>query len=100
MPANSNRLIQFWKELKRRKVISVIPVYAVAAFVILQVADMVREPLHLPPWTMSLLIIILSVGFIVAVILAWAYDISPKGIDKTGSVEEVVEQKGDQLFIR
>lgn len=98
MSDKSNKLIQFWKELKRRKVVSVIPVYAVTAFVVLQVVDMVREPLNLPPWTMPFLIIFLSVGFIVAVILAWAYDITPKGIDKTKSVEEVIEQKGDRLF--
>jgi adenylate cyclase len=99
MPDKPNKFIQFWKELKRRKVVSVIPVYAVAAFVVLQVVDMVREPLNLPPWTMPFLIIFLSVGFIVAVILAWAYDITPKGIDKTKSIEKVIEQKEDLLFV-
>jgi adenylate cyclase len=99
MPDKSNKFNQFWKELKRRRVISVIPVYAVAAFVVLQLADMIKEPLHLPPWTMPLLIIFLSVGFIVAVILAWAYDITPKGIEKTESKEKVIEQKEDLLFL-
>ena len=84
---------RFWQELKRRKVVRVIPVYAVAAFVILQVADIVREPLSLPSWTMPFLIVLLSTGFILAVILAWVYELTPKGIDKTKPIEKVVEQK-------
>jgi len=84
---------RFWQELKRRKVARVIPVYAVAAFVILQVADIVREPLSLPSWTMPFLIVLLSTGFILAVILVWVYELTPKGIDKTKPIEKVVEQK-------
>jgi len=93
MSESPNKLIKFWQELKRRKVVRVIPVYAVAAFVILQVADMVREPLNLPSWTMPFLIVLLSTGFILAVILAWVYELTPKGIDKTKPIENFVEQK-------
>jgi TolB-like protein/Flp pilus assembly protein TadD len=87
MPGNSNRLFQFWQEMRRRKVVRVIPVYAAAAFVILQVADMTSGPLNLPEWTLPFLIVLLIIGFIVAVILSWAYDITPKGIEKTKPIE-------------
>lgn len=95
----SNNFDRFWKELRRRKVIRVIPVYAVAAFVILQVASMIIEPLHLPGWTMPLLIILISAGFILTVILAWAYDITSQGIDKTKPIEKIAEPKVDHVTV-
>jgi len=93
MAQKTNSFERFWKELKRRKVIRVIPVYAVAAFVILQVVSMIVDPLHLPGWTMPLLIVFLIAGFILAVILAWAYEITSSGIEKTKPVERISEQK-------
>ena len=75
----------FWNELKRRKVIRVVTVYAAAAFVILELADIVTNPLGLPDWTLNLIIILLVVGFILAVILSWVYDVTPQGIERTGS---------------
>lgn len=92
MAQKTNSFKRFWKELKRRKVIRVIPVYAVAAFVIMQVVSMIIDPLHLPGWTMPLLIVLLVAGFIVAVILAWAYEITPSGVEKTKPVEKVIEK--------
>jgi hypothetical protein len=54
MPENPNKLTQFWRELKRRRVIHVIIVYATSAFVILELVNNVFEPLQLPDWTASL----------------------------------------------
>jgi len=74
-----NKLSQFWQELKRRRVIQVITVYAGAAFVIIELVNNVTEPLRLPEWTPTLVIILLLVGFPIAVILSWIYDIHPEG---------------------
>ena len=74
-----NKLSRFWQELKRRKVVHVITVYAGAAFVILSLVDMIREPFDLPDWSFKLVVVILSVGLIIAVILSWIYDIHPEG---------------------
>ena len=74
-----NRLSHFWQELRRRKVIRVITVYAAAAFVILQLIEILAPSLRLPEWTMNLVLVILIVGFIIAVILSWIYDIHPEG---------------------
>jgi len=79
MPTNPNRLSQFWQELKRRKVVRVITVYAAAAFVILELVSIIVEPLKLPEWTLPMIIVLLCVGFIIAVILSWIYDIHPEG---------------------
>ncbi len=69
----------FFRELKRRKVVRVISVYAAAAFVILELMSIVVEPLQLPGWTLSLVIVLLVIGFIIAVILSWIYDAHPEG---------------------
>jgi len=84
-----NKISRFWQELKRRNVFRVITVYAGAAFVILELVDMVREPFELPNWSFKLVIVILSIGFIIAVILSWVYDIHPEGgVVKTEPVDQ------------
>jgi len=85
-----NKLSQFWQELKRRNVVRVITVYAGAAFVILELVDIVAEPLKLPSWLLPVVIVLLSVGFIIAVILSWIYDVHPEGgMVKTEKIDKV-----------
>jgi len=90
MPESPNKLSQFWQELKRRKVVRVITVYAAAAFVILELVSIIAEPLKLPDWFLPMVIVLLCIGFIIAVIFSWIYDVHPEGgIVKTESVEKV-----------
>ena len=89
MAQKTNSFERFWKELKRRKVVHVITVYAATAFVILQLVDMVAEPLRLPDWTKALVIVLLCIGFIIAIFLSWIYDITPAGVKKTKPVSAV-----------
>jgi hypothetical protein len=89
MSGNPNSLFKFWQELKRRKVVRVITVYAAAAFVILELTDIVAPSLGLPGWTLNFIIILLCVGFIITVIFSWIYDIHPEGgIIKTKPVHQ------------
>jgi TolB-like protein len=74
-----SRLSQFWQELKRRNVVRVITVYAASAFVVLELVDILAPSLGLPDWTLNLVLILLIVGFVIAVILSWVYDIHPEG---------------------
>jgi adenylate cyclase len=67
-------------ELRRREVYPVIAAYAIVAWVVLQVGEVTFEPLGLPGWAMTVLIIVAVAGFPVAVVLAWVYDITPHGI--------------------
>jgi len=87
MASGPNRIARFWQELKRRKVIQVIIVYASAAFVIIELVNNVFEPLRLPDWTPTLVIVFLAIGFPLAIIFSWIFDISLKGIVKTESFE-------------
>jgi len=89
MPEQSNNPFNFWQELKRRKVIRVIPVYAAAAFVLLELVDIIAEPFGLPDWTMKMVVFLLSVGFIISIILSWVYDITPEGVQKTKHANQV-----------
>jgi TolB-like protein len=86
MAQKSTSINRFWKELKRRKTIRVITVYAAVAFIILQLVDIISKPLQLPEWTLTLVIVLLCVGFIIATLLSWIYDITPAGVKKTKSI--------------
>jgi len=93
MPTHYSRIIQFWQELKRRKVLHVITVYAASAFVILELVDILAPSLGLPDWTLNLVLLLLCVGFVIAVILSWIYDIQPEGgIVKTESAHGTPEK--------
>ena len=75
-----NPLNRFLAELKSRRVPRVLLAYLVASFVLLQVADLMVEPLGLPGWTMTMLIVVLGLGLVLAAVLAWAFDVTPDGI--------------------
>ena len=85
----ANKLIQFWSDLKRRRVIRVIPVYAAASFVILELVDILAEPLGLPGLTINFVLVLLCIGFVISIILSWVYDITPEGIQKTKPARQV-----------
>ena len=85
MPQQS-RFSVFITELKRRRVFRVAAVYGGVAFVLFQVIDSIFEPLHIPQWIGSLIIVLLLVGFPLAVGLAWVFDITPEGIVRTDRI--------------
>jgi TolB-like protein len=92
MAQKSNNLERFWQELKRRKVIRITTVYAAAAFIILQLVDIIAQPLQLPSWTLTFMIILLCAGFIIAVLLTWIYDLTPDGVLKTKPANDVKDK--------
>ncbi len=89
MPGDPNKLARFWKELKRRRVIHVTIVYATASFVIIELVGNVYVTLNLPEWTPALILIILGIGFPIALIFSWIFDVSLGGIEKTKPSKEV-----------
>jgi adenylate cyclase len=76
----------FIDELRRRKVIRVGIAYLVVAWVVLQLADVIFPAMRLPDWTISLILGILVVGFPLALVLSWVFDIRATGIEKTASM--------------
>lgn len=71
---------KLFEELKRRKVFKVGAVYAVVAWVLIQVADTVLPALQMPQWTVSFVTVLFFLGFPIAIVLAWAYEVTPTGI--------------------
>lgn len=79
--------MSFFEELKRRNVFRVGAAYAVAAWVLLQVLDVVGEILELPQWGGKLILAVLVVGFAMALIFAWAYELTPEGVKRESEVD-------------
>lgn len=85
-------------ELSRRKVLRTVGAYAVAVFVILQLMDAAVEPLRLPDWLPTLVVIVLILGFPLVFVLAWQLDITPEGIKKTRTAGLLTGTQNTLLF--
>ncbi len=81
-PPNYQR---FLAELKRRRVFRVMAVYGIVGFVLLQIVDLAVPALLLPEWTYRLVALILLIGFPVAVVIAWALELTPEGVRRTAA---------------
>jgi TolB-like protein/Flp pilus assembly protein TadD len=73
----------FFEEVQRRKVYRVAAAYIIAAGFIIQIGSAVFPAWELPNWAFRLLVVLLLAGFPIALILAWAYDVTPQGIRAT-----------------
>ena len=80
-------MLRFFEELKRRRVFRVLIAYLVAAWLLVQVADVLSSILELPDWAPKLVLFLLAIGLVPALILAWAYELTPDGIKRDGDVE-------------
>ena len=79
---------RFVAELRRRNVFRVAAAYLVVGWVLIQVVSLISEPLGLPDWTDTFFIVLLGVGFPVALLLAWAFEMTPEGMKLTAAVPE------------
>ena len=74
--------VSFLSELKERKVLRVAVAYIVVTWIVIQVGESTFEALNLPDWSNSLLVVFIMLGFPFAILLAWAYELTPDGIIK------------------
>ena len=77
----------FFQELKRRNVVKVGVAYLVAAWLLLQITDVLVPVLALPAWTARFIFLLLLVGFVPALIFAWAYELTPSGLKRESDVD-------------
>ena len=89
--------MSFFFELRRRNVFRVACGYAVVAWLLIQVASAVSAPLNLPQWFETLVIVLLAIGFPVALVLAWAFEMTPDGLRLTQSGAGGVQAGGSRL---
>jgi hypothetical protein len=78
---------KFFGELKRRNVYKVAIAYAVVAWLLMQVATQVFPFLEIPNWAIRLVIMLLALGFPIALIIAWAFELTPEGLKRTETAD-------------
>jgi len=83
-----------YAELRRRRVFRTAAAYLIAAWVLLQVVNVVSEPLALPLWSQRALIIAVAIGFVPACVLAWIFDLTTRGLVRT---EDLAKAAAPQL---
>jgi TolB-like protein/Tfp pilus assembly protein PilF len=73
----------FFSELKRRNVYKVAVAYAVVGWLIAQIATQIFPFLEIPNWVVRLVIVLIAIGFPIALVIAWAFEATPEGIKRT-----------------
>jgi len=79
----------FFAELRRRNVYKVAIAYAVVAWLLLQAASILFPTFDAPPWTMKVFVAVIAFGFPIALIIAWAFELTPEGLKRTESADEL-----------
>jgi TolB-like protein/cytochrome c-type biogenesis protein CcmH/NrfG len=94
-------LRNFFAELKRRNVYKVAVAYAVVAWLLMQVATQIFPFFEIPNWAIRLVVLLLVVGFPIALVIAWAFELTPEGIKRTEDVspnESITPRTGRKLI--
>ncbi len=95
----------FFKELKRRNVIRVAIAYAIAAWLLIEITATTFPILKLPDWSVTLVTVLVLIGFPLALILAWAFELTPEGVKlekdvvRSESITHITGRKLDFIII-
>ena len=90
-------MTSFWGELRRRNVVRVAMACAIVAWLMIEVSATTFPMLKLPEWSATLVTVLLLIGFPVAMIFAWAYELTPEGLKKEKDIdraESVTQRTG------
>src|SRR5687767_13144512 len=83
---------EFLAELKRRNVYKVAVAYAVIAWLLIQAGSILLPTFEAPGWVMKAFVTVIAAGFVIALIIAWAFEMTPQGMKRTGEISP-----GDRL---
>src|SRR3984893_6516762 len=89
----------FFAELKRRNVYKVAVAYAVVGWVIAQIATQIFPFLEIPNWVVRLVIVLIAIGFPIALVLAWAFEVTPQGIERTEVADTMPATAGQKKHV-
>ncbi len=90
----------FFAELKRRNVYKVAVAYAVVGWLVIQISSTVLPTFHAPEWVVQTLVVLVALGFPIALVLAWAFELTPEGIKRAEDVapdESITRKTGRKL---
>src|ERR1039457_5470516 len=77
----------FFAELKRRNVYKVAVAYAIVGWLLVQVATQVFPFFEIPNWAVRLIVLAIVIGFPIALVIAWAFELTPEGLKRTEDVD-------------
>jgi TolB-like protein len=86
-PHEVMKIDNFFSELKRRNVYKVAVAYAVVAWLLMQIASQIFPFFEIPNWAVRLVVLLLIIGFPIALIIAWAFEATPEGIKRTEAAD-------------
>src|SRR5881392_1146809 len=89
----------FFAELKRRNVYKVAVTYAVVGWLIAQIATQIFPFLDIPNWVVRLIIVLIAIGFPIALVIAWAFEITPQGIERTEVADTMPAVPGQKKHV-
>ncbi|MEY2520793.1 MAG: adenylate cyclase [Verrucomicrobiota bacterium] len=92
----------FFSELKRRNVYKVAVAYAVVSWLVIQISSTILPTFHTPEWVLQTLVVIVALGFPIALVLAWAFEITPEGLMRVDEVDpdkSITRRTGRKLVI-
>ena len=92
-------MTSFFRELKHRRVYRVAIGYGIAVSALVQVGGTILPIFHAPEWTQQLFVVLLALGFPVALVLAWAFDITTTGIERTPNVRGLRATSARQIWL-
>src|SRR5881227_2275598 len=91
--------INFFAELKRRNVYKVAVAYAVVGWLLVQVTTQVFPIFEIPNWALRLIVLAISIGFPIALVMAWAFELTPEGIKRTEAADAAGERSRGGAWI-
>src|SRR5688572_21146475 len=94
-----NEWSNFFSELKRRNVYKVAVAYAVVGWLVMQVAATIVPALHLPGAITTVVVVFVLLGFPIALVVAWAYELTPEGITRTDEVAKAPRRPGGRTWM-
>jgi TolB-like protein len=99
MPGKPKGLSHIWKEVKRRNVLRSLAIYAGSAFIILEAATIIFPRWGFPDWSIDLVLYLLILGVFINVIVAWFFDLTAQGMQKTKPLDDIQphEKPSDSL---
>ena len=87
------KIENFFSELKRRNVYKVAITYAVVAWLLIQAASILLPTFEAPTWVMKAFVVFLALGFVISVMISWAFEATPEGLKRTENVPPEVAAK-------
>lgn len=82
----------FFAELKRRSVYKVAVAYGVVGWLVIQVCSTVLPTFHAPEWVVQTLVVLVAIGFPIALVLAWAFELTPEGVKRTEDIDPTTDK--------